>query len=141
MFVPSSRTFAKRAQAAAGWLRAFAFLEDGRAATPHTVSEPQLLEPAARATRTDHVSTSRSNAHGAVETSFDLALRVQTAEARPSSHVHRRPLRPALRKRRPGVVVPRPMPCLTPLPPRPVARPALSSPRSDNRAVTRRTAP
>jgi len=36
-------------------------------------------------------------------------------------HPHRRPLGHA-RPRRPGRVTPRPQPCLTPLPPRPVRR-------------------
>ena len=136
MFVSSCRNVVMRAQAAAGWLRAFVFLEDGRPGKPPAVSDWELSAPDPRATRTDHVSTSRSQAHGPVDYGPDRPLRVQTAAPRPASHVHRRPVRPVRRARRPGEAAPRPMPCLTPLPARPVAPPAIS-----RRAVARRLAP
>src|SRR5215207_1665447 len=132
MFVPLTRSVANRAKVAAAWLRAFAFLEDGRPATSYTASERQLPLAAVRATSTDHGPTSRNDAHAPIELSSGPALRARTPQPRLSPHVHRR---------RPGEVAPRPMPCLTPLPPRPVALPALANARSAKRVVTRRLAP
>jgi len=68
-------------------------------------------------------------------------VRAPAAELLLAAHAHRLPLRPDPRSRRPGEVIRKPMPCLTPLPTRSAARRAGVAGRSPTPAASRCSAP
>ncbi len=128
MFGPPSRILGTRVASAARWLKAFAFLEDAPGAQSLAVpAEPRAARIA-------------SEVSVAVAAPAAKPMGMTGERSAAEQHVHRPALRPTLRDRRPGEVIPRPMPCLTPLPARSAGRPAAAKPRATKRAMPRHTA-